>query len=463
MADETTEPETEPRERKPAFLIKRVRIQGYKSIEFCDVPLEPLTILVGRNASGKSNFLDALEFVKDVLKYGATEAVQKHGGWNSVLCKQLNVDSIKIEIDAVIDNVLIISQVENGTSGNSNNTLNGDVKSVQNFEATFKISIQQEKYRLICVENCVISNRKNKQIGGYHSEPSFPGTAIDPTDLNQEYAPNSLTIFGDAPWAKYLDSHTESIATRNSLLYLPMIGARPFSIFCRNLENVGVFSFSVNSLRNLELKKLDFPLQKNGANLPSVIKNIENHKRSVSVAIQDYFTYIIQNIDSFRVVEYGEFETIRFKMKAESGMPNLEFDAVSMSDGTLRVLASLVAVFQPKSPNNMGVVCIEEPETALHPAAMRALVDAFRDASQWTQIVLTTHSAELLEGREIKPKQILVVRNLNGKTVIAPVSDSSKEIVEKELYTLGELQRMDKLDPNHRDLARQEKLFQGVE
>ena len=47
---------------KPPFL-RRVRIRGYKSIAFCDVTLEPLTILVGRNGSGKSNFLDALAFL----------------------------------------------------------------------------------------------------------------------------------------------------------------------------------------------------------------------------------------------------------------------------------------------------------------------------------------------------------------------------------------------------------------
>ena len=59
---------------KPPFL-RRVRIRGYKSIAFCDVTLEPLTILVGRNASGKSNFLDALAFLRDLMEMRATEAV----------------------------------------------------------------------------------------------------------------------------------------------------------------------------------------------------------------------------------------------------------------------------------------------------------------------------------------------------------------------------------------------------
>src|SRR3982750_1859686 len=73
-----------PTQAKPPFL-RRVRIRGYKSIEFCDVTLEPLTVLVGRNASGKSNFLGALAFMRDVLAKGTTEAVRNHRGRKSII------------------------------------------------------------------------------------------------------------------------------------------------------------------------------------------------------------------------------------------------------------------------------------------------------------------------------------------------------------------------------------------
>src|SRR5947209_715712 len=71
---------------QPAFL-QRVRIRGYKSIAFCDVRLEPLTLLVGRNATGKSNFLDALAFVRDALATNIPEAIKRHGGWHAMLSR----------------------------------------------------------------------------------------------------------------------------------------------------------------------------------------------------------------------------------------------------------------------------------------------------------------------------------------------------------------------------------------
>src|SRR5262245_14626349 len=83
---------------KPPFL-RRVRIRGYKSIAFCDVTLEPLTILVGRNASGKSNFLDALSFLRDAMETNIPEAVRHHGGWSSVLSRVTDGKQISFEVE----------------------------------------------------------------------------------------------------------------------------------------------------------------------------------------------------------------------------------------------------------------------------------------------------------------------------------------------------------------------------
>ena len=84
---------------KPPFL-RRVRIRGYKSIAFCDVTLEPLTILVGRNASGKSNFLDALAFLCDAVRLNLPEALERHGGLQSMLSRSVATNEFAIGIKA---------------------------------------------------------------------------------------------------------------------------------------------------------------------------------------------------------------------------------------------------------------------------------------------------------------------------------------------------------------------------
>src|SRR6266853_4348254 len=82
---------------KPPFL-RRVRIRGYKSIAFCDVRLQPLTILVGRNAAGKSNFLDALAFLRDLMEMRATEAVNERKGWRAIHCRSGSTPLIEMGV-----------------------------------------------------------------------------------------------------------------------------------------------------------------------------------------------------------------------------------------------------------------------------------------------------------------------------------------------------------------------------
>src|SRR6266542_6789043 len=84
---------------RPPFL-RRVCIRGYKSIAYCDVRLQPLTILVGRNASGKSNFLDALAFLRDALLLNVPEAIKLHGGFPAILCRSVKSTALSIEIEA---------------------------------------------------------------------------------------------------------------------------------------------------------------------------------------------------------------------------------------------------------------------------------------------------------------------------------------------------------------------------
>jgi predicted ATPase len=165
---------------------------------------------------------------------------------------------------------------------------------------------------------------------------------------------------------------------------------------------------------------------------------------------------IAPGIESFETISYGDFETVRFAMSPEAGA---SFDASSMSDGTLRVLAALVAAFQIVLPGGYpGFIGIEEPETSLHPAAMRALVAALDEATLRTQILLTTHSPELLNAAEIEPKNVRVVESQDGMTVITRVDEASAGIVADQLDSLGGLERDRQLRINVDDLGRQSAL-----
>jgi predicted ATPase len=172
--------------------------------------------------------------------------------------------------------------------------------------------------------------------------------------------------------------------------------------------------------------------------------------------IKAYLSAIVEDVQDVKAVEYGgEYQSIRFTMRPGEDNRPREFDAASISDGTLRVLAALVAVAQEQLPFEPAIVGIEEPEAALHPRAMNALVDALDEATLRTQVLITTHSIELLDNPTIQPKNVRVVEMVDGQTIIGPVDTANVEIVQRKLGTLGDLERDNRLEADLDDRDRQ--------
>lgn len=120
----------------------------------------------------------------------------------------------------------------------------------------------------------------------------------------------------------------------------------------------------------------------------------------------------------------------------------------SMSDGTLRAFALLIAMFQDDSLDapKLSLICIEEPETGLHPAAANIMMDAIIEASKDRQIVITTHSADILEDVNVDKTNIIFTNlSKDGFTIFSNISSDTKEIIRRGLYHPGELLRMGQL------------------
>ena len=129
-----------------------------------------------------------------------------------------------------------------------------------------------------------------------------------------------------------------------------------------------------------------------------------------------------------------------------------------MSDGTLRALGAIVAVTQLAGESTpVSLVGIEEPETALHPAAAGALMDAIQEAAVHTQVIVTSHSPDLLDQID-SADRILAVQSRQGDTAIGRLDDASLEAIKNHLYSPGELLRMDQLAIDSKDLDRQRQL-----
>jgi predicted ATPase len=272
------------------------------------------------------------------------------------------------------------------------------------------------------------------------------------------------TSKGRAQWFGYgvTPSDAQSVSFPADHLFVTLASHPPVVQFAEALRWMGFYNVYPEAIRRLQRPLPEILLEPDGSNLASVVGELGRRAPETLERVKEYLANIAEEVTHFEVRPYGEYETLRFRLRSAVADRPLELDAAGMSDGTLRALSNIMAVFQIIMPHgHPSVIGIEEPETELHPAALRALVDALREATQHTQVLLSTHSPDLLADRYLNLAQILVVRSRGGLTQIGPVDAASREIVQKELYTLADLQRMDHLEPDAADVARQNRSMTG--
>jgi len=122
----------------------------------------------------------------------------------------------------------------------------------------------------------------------------------------------------------------------------------------------------------------------------------------------------------------------------------LTFDAFNMSDGTLRCVGLIMAVFQKPSPS---VLVIEEPEATIHPGALGAVLDLVRRAAKTMQVVVTTHSPELLDAKWITDRNLRIVSWEEGASHLLLPSKATRKAMREQLMGAGELLRSNALHP----------------
>ena len=395
--------------KQPVFL-RRVVLRNYKSIGACDVRLGPLTYLVGVNGAGKSNFLDALHLVRDALNGSLDNALNERGG---------------------------LGEVRRRSSGHPTQfgiRLEFTLQTGQHGHNAFNIGALKDRGYEVQAEECALDGvgkgphfRIERGQVRSGSEDTFPAVTSDRLAL---VAASGLTVF------------------------------RP--VF-DGLASMGFYNLNPKMMRELQKPQEGRLLKPAGENIASVVGHLERVAPSQMEIVQEYLQTVVPMVHGVERKQVGPMETLEFRQDMAGAKHPWRFLAQNMSDGTLRALGDLVSLFQGNPDYAPTLVGIEEPETALHPAASAALRDVLVRASAKKQIVVTSHSPDLLDDPDLGVNELWAVVSEGGETRVAPIDESSREAMKKHLFSAGELLRMDQLAPDRRFLeeqrARQGELF----
>lgn len=187
-------------------------------------------------------------------------------------------------------------------------------------------------------------------------------------------------------------------------------------------------------------------LEEDGRNLGPALAALGEQERE---RVSQYLGAIVPGVvDVGPTDPSADYIAARINFAADGETEPHVFRAESMSEGTIRAIGLLTALFQPDAREGwIPLIAIEEPELALHPLAAGALYDALTEASEHVQVLVTTQSAELFDRKEADLSAIRVVAAEHGVTVIGDVDPVSRSIVADGLATTAELLRSDQLRP----------------
>jgi predicted ATPase len=193
------------------------------------------------------------------------------------------------------------------------------------------------------------------------------------------------------------------------------------------------------------------PMTRQGDNWASVLKDASSRAwRAELVAVlarltdEDIDELRVQGVAGYLVVQFRHRVTARDRPGRSAGRrtPAKWFDAGQESDGTLRVAGIVTACLQEPPVAMLGV---EEPELTVHPGAIPLLVDELLQASERSQVLITTHSPEVLD--RLAPTDVRVVTRVDGATAVSAMDLGQAESVRRGLLTLGEVHRNEGIAP----------------
>lgn len=374
-------------------IITKIIMKRFRSFPAASLLFENPLFIVGRNGSGKSNLADVFSFVSEAMASPLQAVFDRRGGITSVR----NRSSVK-SAPPILGLAFEFGPF-NGTAGGR---FAFEVKALPNYG--YKITREQ----------CLI----RKQDG---SRWWF--------DRGDE-------------WKSNADGLTPALEPTS--LALPLVGGdERFAPIFRILGGMRVYAIEPAKLRDMQDPDSGQTLRPDGSNAASVLQELlrGEEAKAVKAEINRILESIVPETTSVIPKKHGNKLSMTFSQEWGEGK-KLSFDAFSMSDGTLRSLGLIMAVFQKPSPS---VLVIEEPEATIHPGALGAILDLIRRASKTMQVVVTTHSPELLDAKWVTDENLRIVSWQEGASHLLMPSAATRTAMRLHLMGAGELLRSNAL------------------
>ncbi len=368
--------------------IEYLRIKNFKvfrDVELKDIP--SFCVMIGANGSGKSTLFSVFGFLKDSFESNVTTALLKMGGIRSIdeVRSRGQLGNIEIELKFRID---------------ASSPL-----------ITYSISIGQSENQIV-VEREILRYRRGSKGIPWHFLDFTQGKGWAVTnELGGDFKDSSELV------------RSEQVLKSPDILAIK--GLSQFEQFPavkalgELIENWHVSDFHISKARTEPTAGYAEHLSREGENIALVTDFLyKQHK--------DIFDQILkklrERVPGITNVEAKITEEGRVLLRFRDGAFHDPFLARYVSDGTIKMFAYLVLLYDPK-PHHL--LCVEEPENQLYSKLLWELAEEFRDyANRGGQVFVSTHSPDFLNA--VHPDEIFLLMKENGYTKIKKASDDEQ-------------------------------------
>jgi len=360
--------------------IESIEIRNYRLFRATELRNLPrLAIVVGANGSGKSTLFDVFSFLKDALTQNVQTAVARRGGFRELVSRG-QTGPIAI----------VVKFRESG----------GKL-------ATYQLEIAEHEGRPV-VHREVLKFRRGQYGQPWHFVDFSRGRGSAITN-ESAYGQEGVK-----------EERKEHVLDDPSVLAIKGLGQfkefRVVAEFRGLIENWHVSDFHISDARPSAEAGDAEHLSTRGDNIAQVAQYLYEHHR-------DRFDRVLrvmsERVPGVSKVEAKETEDGRLVLRFQDGSFKDPFIARYVSDGTIKMFAYLVLLYDPK-PHPL--LAVEEPENQLYPELLHELVEEFRDyARRGGQVFVSTHSPEFLNGAQLDEIYWLVKQD--GFTTVRRASE----------------------------------------